>query len=223
VARRFAEEVGRGGAGVPVGFSIGKSRAVPVDSIDAVIADYLASFRAVRRVADFVVVNVSSPNTKGLRALQGADMARALLTALARDDASPRVPLLLKVSPDLSEDELASLLDVVADVKLDGVVATNTTLSRGGLATPPEVVKEIGAGGLSGPPLSARVLEVLPRVRRRLGPAATIIAVGGVTDADDVRRCMAAGADLVQLYTSFIYEGPGLPYRLAAELAGRAG
>jgi dihydroorotate dehydrogenase len=221
VARRFARDVGRGGARVPVGFSIGKSRAVPIDDLDAVVTDYLTSFRAVRPVSDFVVVNVSSPNTKGLRALQGVGLAGALLRAIVGENERhpDKVPLLLKVSPDLSDAELALLLDVVADVKLDGVIATNTTTSRDGLATRPETVKDIGPGGLSGPPLRRRVLEVVPRIRSRLGPDATVIAVGGVTGSGDVARCIAAGADLVQLYTSFIYEGPGLPSRLARELA----
>ncbi len=220
VARRYAREVGRGGVGVPVGFSIGKSRAVPVDAIDAVVDDYLESFRAVRAVADFVVVNVSSPNTKGLRALQGADLARALLGALVRENGrGSRTPLLLKVSPDMPDEDLSALLDVVADTGLDGVVATNTTVARAGLTTRASVVLDIGPGGLSGPPLRPRVLHVLPRIRQRLGPHATVIAVGGVTDAADVRRYMAAGADLVQLYTSFVYEGPGLPSRIARDLA----
>jgi len=162
VARRFALDVGRGGAGVPVAFSIGKSRAVRVDAIEGVVDDYLASFRAVRDVADFVVVNVSSPNTKGLRALQGPELARTLLAALTRENAhrGARVPLLLKVSPDLSDEELAALVGVVAETKLDGVIATNTTLAREGLATPATVVEAIGAGGLSGPPLPSSRWEV---------------------------------------------------------------
>ena len=227
VAARFARAVESGGSlGIPVGFSIGKSRSVAIDPIAPVVADYLASFRAVRPVSDFVVVNVSSPNTNGLRALQGAALASQLLTALAREndendarEPGTRVPLLLKISPDLSEADLVALLDVVRETKLDGVVATNTTLSRRGLVSRPSVVEAVGAGGLSGPPLRSRVLEVLPLIRERLGPAATVIAVGGVGSAADVRTYMNAGADLVQLYTSFIYEGPGLPSRIARDLA----
>jgi len=225
VAERFARTVGRGGAGVPVGFSIGKSRAVPIDAIGPVVDDYLTSFRAVRPVSDFVVVNISSPNTKGLRALQGPHLARALLAALTRDNDSreARVPLLLKVSPDLNDDELDALLDVVREADLDGVIATNTTTSRAGLATRRDVLESIGAGGLSGPPLRRRVLEVVPRVRQRLGPDATVIAVGGVSDASHVRSYLAAGADLVQLYTGFVFEGPALPSRLARDLARLTG
>ena len=222
VARRFEREVGRGGAGVPVGFSIGKSRLVPIEALDAVIDDYLTSFRAVRTVADFVVVNVSSPNTKGLRALQGPALAGALLTRLMTENERPgisRVPLLLKLSPDLVEREVDALLAVVRDTRLDGVIATNTTVARDGLRALPAVVKAMGAGGLSGPPLLPRVLTLVPRIRATLGPKATVIAVGGIGDVNDVRRCLEAGADLVQLYTSFVYEGPGLPSRLARELS----
>jgi len=221
VAARHARTRSDGPMPVPVAFSIGKSRAVPVDVLPAVVDDYLASFRAVRGVADFVVVNVSSPNTKGLRALQGPELARALLQALREESerGERRVPLLLKISPDLAQGELDALVTVVQETRLDGVIAANTTLSRGGLVSRPSVVADIGVGGLSGPPLRGRVLEVLPRLRAALGADATLVAVGGVSDAADVRRCLDAGADLVQLYTSFIYEGPGLPSRLARELA----
>jgi dihydroorotate dehydrogenase len=220
VAARFARDVGRGGAGVPVGFSIGKSRAVPIDPVGAVVDDYLASFRAVRAVSDFVAVNVSSPNTKGLRALQGAELARTLLAALAKENAAgDRVPMLLKISPDITDEDLVPLLDVVRETGLDGLIATNTTTARAGLRSRPSVVDAIGAGGLSGPPLRRRVLEVLPLARERLGPAATLIAVGGVAGAADVRRYLEAGADLVQLYTSFVYEGPTLAARIARDLA----
>ena len=221
VATRFGRALAGVRLGIPVGFSIGKSRSVAIDPIEPVVADYLTSFRAVRPVSDFVVVNVSSPNTKGLRALQGAELAGQLLTALAREN-DESVPLLLKISPDLSPAELVALLDVVREVKLAGVVATNTTLSRNGLVSPPSLVEAVGTGGRSGPPLRSRVREVLPVIRERLGAAATVIAVGGVGSAADVRTYLNAGADLVQLYTSFIYEGPGLPSRIARDLA-RAG
>jgi dihydroorotate dehydrogenase len=216
VATRYARSVGRGVAGLPVAFSIGKSRSVPLEPIDGVVGDYLASFRAVRDVADFVVVNVSSPNTKGLRALQGAELARTLLGALAHEG-SP-VPLLLKISPDLSEGDLDALLDVVADVKLDGLVATNTTLSRAGLTSRSDLVRSIGDGGLSGPPLRPRALEVVRRARARLGPDATLIGVGGIETGEHARAFLDAGANLVQLYTGFIYGGPRAPTRIAREL-----
>jgi dihydroorotate dehydrogenase len=219
VAARFAREVGRGGAGVPVGFSIGKSRSVPLEPLEPVVADYLGSFRAVREVADFIVVNISSPNTKGLRALQGPELARALLSALAAEnERGNRLPLLLKISPDMDDGDLEALLSVVREVGLDGVVATNTSVKRDGLATPKLRIDEIGAGGLSGPPLRPRVTALLPVVRRAIGPDATLIAVGGISSSEDARAYLDSGADLVQLYTGFIYEGPGLPSRLARDL-----
>lgn len=218
VVARFVEGGGAASCGVPVGFSIGKSRLVDVEPIDGALADYLASFRAVHPVSDFVVVNVSSPNTKNLRALQGAEVARTLLSELVRANA-PKKPLLLKIAPDLSDADLEALLAVVEEVGLDGVIATNTTIGRKDLRTPSAEVEAIGAGGLSGPPLRARAREVVSRVRARLGSEVTVIGVGGVERADDVLALVRAGADLVQLYTGFIYGGPFTPRRLARELA----
>src|SRR5262249_44660385 len=151
----------RGGSkacGVPVGISIGKSRDVPVESLEDVVADYRESFAHAARVADFVVVNVSSPNTQGLRAMQAGATARELLAALRRDreKESRRPPLLVKIAPDLDDAWLSDLLDVVEAVGLDGVVATNTTIAREGLRTNASAVAAMGAGGLSGPPLRGR-------------------------------------------------------------------
>lgn len=227
VAARLRRHGGAPAVGVPVGISIGKSRAVPLDPIEPAISDYLESFCAVRDVADFVVVNVSSPNTQGLRALQGAAVARALLSALAEENArGPRRPLLIKVAPDLDDKDLEDLLAVVEDVGLDGVVATNTTIRREGLSTGAAEVEAIGAGGLSGPPLRARALAMVRRIRARLGERAAVIGVGGVEDADHALDLIRGGADLVQLYTSFIYGGPGVPASIArglAEHVARAG
>jgi dihydroorotate dehydrogenase len=221
VCARIAAWGVRGGCGVPVGVSIGKSRAVPLDPIEGAIADYAASFREAKRVADFVVVNVSSPNTKDLRAMQGADVARALLAELTRANAEPRVPILLKVAPDLSDADLEALLAVVEEAKLDGVVATNTTIARAGLSTAPRRVEAIGAGGLSGPPLRARALEVVSRVRARLGSGPTVVGVGGVERADDVIALVRAGANLAQMYTGFVYGGPLVARSIARELSRR--
>ncbi len=222
VARRFLALVGRRPIGVPVGFSIGKSRGVPASQISAVIDDYLASLRAVLPAADFVVVNVSSPNTVGLRALQGADLAARLLAAIMQEsarDGGAAVPVLLQLSPDLADDDLDALLRVVREAGLAGVIATNTTVGRSSLASRPEHVRAVGVGGLSGAPLLPRTLGIVPRIRASLGPEATVVAAGGVSSAADVRRCLEAGADLVQLYTSFVYEGPLHPSRLARALA----
>jgi len=221
-AAAVAERVRRVRAGVvvPLGMSIGKSRVVKVDDLDAVVADYVASMDAVRDVADFVVVNVSSPNTAGLRTMQAGEHARTLLSALAV--AAGGKPLLVKIAPDLDDAGLEALLAVVADVKLTGVVATNTTLSRAGLATDAARVEAIGAGGLSGPPLRARALEVVKRVRARLGAHVVVVGVGGIERAEHAMALVKAGADLVQMYTGFIYEGPGVAGRIARELAAMA-
>jgi dihydroorotate dehydrogenase len=221
-ARIVARDVRRAG-GVPIGVSIGKSRAVPLDPIEGAIADYAASFREAKRVADFVVVNVSSPNTKDLRAMQGADIARALLAELTRVNTTTGkpVPLLLKVAPDLSDADLESLLAVVEEAKLDGVIATNTTIGRTGLSTGADRVAAVGAGGLSGPPLRARALEVVSRVRARLGAGPTVVGVGGVERADDVIALVRAGADLVQMYTGFVYGGPFVARAIARDLSRR--
>lgn len=214
VATRIERHLGRRGErtdfDVPVGISIGKSRVVPVTPVSGVIADYLASFEAVRGVAEFVVVNVSSPNTKDLRAIQGPALARALLGELveARNRGGDPVPLLVKIAPDLREEELDALFEVVLDVGFDGVVATNTTINRAGLLSDPWVVRDIGAGGLSGPPLHARALSVVARARRQLGPEKTIIGVGGIEGPHQARALLEAGADLLQAYTGFIYGGP---------------
>ncbi|HEX3770882.1 MAG TPA: quinone-dependent dihydroorotate dehydrogenase [Polyangiaceae bacterium] len=213
---------GAKGIGVPVGVSIGKSRVVKVDDLDAVVADYVASFDAVHSVADFVVVNVSSPNTAGLRTMQARDHARALLSAL-RARATEGGRLLVKIAPDLDDAQLEDVLAVAEEVGLDGVVATNTTIARAGLATPADAVAAIGAGGLSGPPLRQRALDVVRRVRARLGRKTAVIGVGGVEDAEHALALVRAGADLVQMYTGFVYGGPLTPARIARDLARLVG
>ncbi len=211
--------IARPRVGVPTGVSIGKSRAVPVDDLDAVVADYLRAYDAVRDVADFVVVNVSSPNTAGLRTMQARDHARSLLSALRARAAGSR--LLVKIAPDLDDSQLEDILAVVREVGLDGVVATNTTIARSDLATDPVRVEAIGGGGLSGPPLRRRSLEVVRRVRARLGREIVVIGVGGIETADDAMALVRAGADLVQMYTGFVYGGPLSAARIGRELARR--
>ena len=220
VVARFVAHGGAKAVGVPVGFSIGKSRVVDVgDDPAPVLADYLESFRAVHAASDFVVVNVSSPNTRNLRAMQGPQLARALLAGLAEENARlGRKPLLVKIAPDLGDAELEALLAVVDEVKLDGVVATNTTIRREGLRTEALRVRMVGAGGLSGPPLRARALEIVSRVRRAL-PKVAVIGVGGIETGAHARAFLDAGADLVQLYTAFIYRGPLAARDIARELA----
>lgn len=201
------------GVRVPIGISIGKSRSVPLAPLDAALNDYVSSFRAVAGVADFVVVNISSPNTKDLRALQAADMARELFSTLMREAKSEgrrTVPLLVKIAPDLPDDAIDAICVEADRAGLAGVVATNTTISREGLATPGAEIERIGGGGLSGLPLFPRALAVVRRARSKLGPRACVIGVGGVHGMESALAMLRAGADLVQVYTSFVYEGPAL-------------
>ena len=216
----------RSGGGPVVGVNIGKTRAAPDE--DAA-ADYAASARAVAAVADYVVVNVSSPNTPGLRDLQAADRLRPVLVAVraALDAAvcggqpNRRVPLLVKIAPDLADADVDAIADLALELGLDGIIATNTTVSRDGLASPPGEVASAGAGGLSGPPLRARALEVLTRLRERAGDRLVLIAAGGIETPDDAWERLRAGATLVQAYTGFVYGGPLWPRRMHAGLARR--
>ncbi|QHC66497.1 quinone-dependent dihydroorotate dehydrogenase [Rathayibacter sp. VKM Ac-2759] len=186
-----------------IGVNIGKSRVVAVD--DAV-EDYLISARMLAPLADYLVVNVSSPNTPGLRGLQEIDKLEPLLSAVK--DAADTTPLLVKIAPDLSDDEVARVAGLAVRLGLDGIIATNTTLSRDGLQTDPAVVERAGAGGLSGAPLAARSLEVLHLIRAVVPASFCVVSVGGVETAADVQARLDAGATLVQGYTAFIYRGP---------------
>jgi len=203
-----------------VGVNIGKTKRVA--EADA-IADFTASAERLAPFADYLVVNVSSPNTPGLRNLQAIDKLRPLLVAVreACDLASPmrRVPLLVKIAPDLADDDIDSVADLALELGLDGIIATNTTISRAGLATPEAEVTALGAGGLSGAPVKARALDVLRRLRARLGTRCVLIAVGGIETADDALARITAGATLIQSYTGFIYGGPGWPRSIHRELA----
>jgi dihydroorotate dehydrogenase len=212
----------RAGGGPVVGVNIGKTRAVP--DADAA-ADYAASARAVAAVADYVVVNVSSPNTPGLRDLQAADRLRPVLVAVraALDAAASgrRVPLLVKIAPDLADADVDAVADLALELGLDGIIATNTTVSRDGLASPAAEVAAAGAGGLSGPPLRARSLAVLRRLHARAGDRLVLIAAGGIETPDDAWERLQAGATLVQAYTAFVYGGPLWPRRMHTGLAAR--
>jgi dihydroorotate dehydrogenase len=217
---------GRGaGRGPVVGVNIGKTRLAPDEEA---AADYAASARAVAGVADYVVVNVSSPNTPGLRDLQAADRLRPVLvavrSALDAGGGRPkgRVPLLVKIAPDLADADVDAVADLAVELGLDGIIATNTTVSRDGLASPPSQVGAAGAGGLSGPPLRGRALAVLTRLRARAGDRLVLIAAGGIETPEDAWERLRAGATLVQAYTGFIYGGPLWPRRMHAGLARRA-
>jgi len=206
-----------------LGVNIGKSRAVAVEEATA---DYLASFDAVRACADYVTVNVSSPNTPGLRELQRADLLAALLLALQRRNrelaeraGGAPVPLLVKVAPDLGAGELELIVDVARRAEVAGIIATNTTTSRDGLRTPPEVVSAIGDGGLSGAPLRRRSTLTVAALRRLTRGTPEVVGCGGVFTAEDAWEKICAGAGLVQLYTGFIYEGFGVARRINEGLA----
>ena len=199
-----------------IGANIGKSRVVDVD---AATDDYVTSTRLVAPVADYLVVNVSSPNTPGLRGLQAAETLRPLLQAVR--EAAGSTPLLVKIAPDLPDDEVEAIAALAVDAGLAGLVATNTTVSREGLRTDAAKVEASGAGGLSGPPLRARALEVLRIVRAAVPADFCVIAAGGVETADDVRERLDAGADLVQGYTAFIYRGPFWARQINRGLAAR--
>jgi len=194
-----------------IGVNIGKTKAVAEDEA---VADYVRSAHLVADVADYVVVNVSSPNTPGLRDLQAVGKLRPILSAvrLALDEASPRrrVPLLVKIAPDLTDADLDAIADLALDLGLDGIIATNTTISREGLHDS-AAVADAGPGGLSGAPLKARALEVLRRLHARTGDRLVLIAAGGIETADDAWDRLAAGATLIQAYTAFIYQGPFWP------------
>ncbi|HEY3646740.1 MAG TPA: quinone-dependent dihydroorotate dehydrogenase [Streptosporangiaceae bacterium] len=224
-AAAAAARLARARGGPVVGVNIGKTRAVP--DADAA-ADYAASARAVAAVAGYVVVNVSSPNTPGLRDLQAADRLRPVLVAVrsALDAAVPgrpqgRVPLLVKIAPDLADADVDAVADLALELGLDGIIATNTTTSRDGLASPAAEVAAAGAGGLSGPPLRARSLAVLRRLHARAGDRLVLIAAGGIETPDDAWERLRAGATLVQAYTAFVYGGPLWPRRMHAGLARR--
>jgi dihydroorotate dehydrogenase len=204
-----------------IGVNIGKSKAVPEDKA---VADYVTSARLVADVADYVVVNVSSPNTPGLRGLQAVDKLGPILTAVraALDEASPRrrVPLLVKIAPDLADADVDAVADLAVELGLDGIIATNTTIYRDGLHDS-AAVADAGPGGLSGAPLKQRSLAVLRRLDDRCGKRLTLIAAGGIETPADAEARLAAGATLLQAYTAFIYEGPFWPSRLQRGLAAR--
>ena len=199
-----------------IGVNIGKTKMVDPQHA---VADYVESARLLTPFANYLVVNVSSPNTPGLRDLQAVDQLGPILAAVK--EISRDVPLVVKIAPDLADDDVAAVADLALDLGLAGISATNTTIARpDSLRTDRAAIEVAGAGGLSGPVLAERSTEVLRQLRSRVGDRLALIGVGGVTTADDVRARLAAGADLVQGYTGFIYEGPAWPSRLAAATGG---
>jgi dihydroorotate dehydrogenase len=197
-----------------IGINVGKSRVVAVEDATA---DYLESTRLLAPLADYLAVNVSSPNTPGLRGLQELDKLEPLLTAVRVAAAS--TPVLVKIAPDLTDAEVEKIAELAVRIGLAGIIATNTTLSRENLVSAREVVERAGAGGLSGAPLAARSLAVLHVIRAVVPADFCVISVGGVETGADVAARLAAGATLVQGYTAFLYRGPFWARQVNRELA----
>lgn len=192
---------------VVIGGNIGKNKDTPNDKA---FSDYMLCFEALHPYVDYFVVNVSSPNTPGLRELQDKEPLKRLLShvkGLSRSKEKVK-PVLLKIAPDLSTSQLDDIVEILHETKTDGVIATNTTISRDNLVTPNEEVNTFGPGGLSGKPLTLKANEVISYLREKLGPSYPIIGVGGVMNPQDAVDKLKAGADLIQIYTGFVYEGP---------------
>jgi dihydroorotate dehydrogenase len=199
-----------------VGANIGKTKTVPEPEA---AGDYAASARLLAGTADYLVINVSSPNTPGLRDLQAVTELRPLVTAVRQALGTVSMPLLIKIAPDLADADIDAIADLALELGLDGIIATNTTTTREHLATDPAVVREAGSGGLSGQPLKDQSLHVLRRLRTRTGDRLVLIAVGGIETPDDAWERIQAGATLLQAYTGFVYGGPLWPRRIHHGLA----
>lgn len=194
---------------VIIGGNIGKNKNTPNEEA---LSDYEKGFRALHDEVDYFVVNVSSPNTPGLRALQEKEPLMKILNRLQqiKKEFSSSKPILLKIAPDLTDGQLDDIISIVHETAIQGIVATNTTIDRSSLNTPPSEVEKIGAGGLSGKPLTERSTEVIKYIHRKSAGAIPVIAAGGIFSAADALEKLNAGAALVQVYTGFIYEGPAI-------------
>ena len=215
-----------------VGINIGKTKlASPAEAID----DYRKSTRLLGPLADYMVVNVSSPNTPGLRDLQAVESLRPLLKAVReeldqvhaaglsstdRQNPEAPIPLLVKIAPDLNDDDIVKVAALALELKLEGIIATNTTIDRSGLNTADQTVENLGAGGLSGAPLKRRSLEVLRILRQQVKDQLILISAGGIETPKETFERLSAGATLVQVYSGLVYHGPALPTRLARGLKG---
>jgi len=222
-AAAFAQRIEQHRPDCVLGVSIGKSKITPLaEATD----DYLASFELVYKVADYIAINVSSPNTPQLRELQHGEQLSSLLSALRTRNRSlqeryqKNVPLLVKLSPDLERNELETIVEVIDRLQIDGIIATNTTVSRDNLRTDAERVAACGDGGLSGRPLKNRSTKMIAQLYEFTGGRIPLIGVGGIFNADDAWEKISAGASLVQLYTGFIYEGPNIAQQINEGLSG---
>ncbi|WP_301149421.1 quinone-dependent dihydroorotate dehydrogenase [Mycobacterium simiae] len=212
-AGELAVRLARHHPDVPIGVNIGKTKATPADEA---VEDYRASARLVGPLASYLVVNVSSPNTPGLRDLQAVEALRPILSGVL---AETSVPVLVKIAPDVSDADVDAIADLAVELGLAGIVATNTTVSRDGLHTPG--VDELGPGGISGPPVARRAVQVLRRLYQRVGDRLVLISVGGIETADDAWERITAGASLLQGYTGFIYAGGFWPKHIHDGIAQR--
>jgi len=203
--------------GIIIGGNIGKNKNTPIEDS---AKDYEICFEALFDVVDYFVVNVSSPNTPNLRTLQEKEPLTDLLLRLKKlnNHKSHPKPILLKIAPDLTNEQLDDIIEIIKQTKIDGVVATNTTISRDGLKATKEEIEKMGAGGLSGKPITNRSTEVIRYLSQQSNKAFPIIGVGGIHSPEDAIEKLNAGADIIQIYTGFIYEGPGLIKRINKKL-----
>jgi dihydroorotate dehydrogenase len=206
--------------GLILGGNIGKNTQTPNERA---VDDYEAVFTAIYEGVDYFVVNVSCPNISDLRKLQDQDSLEQILGRIMelREKREEKKPVLLKISPDLNEQQLDETLEIVGRLKLDGIVATNTTVSREGLLSPAEKIQAIGKGGMSGAPITVRSLEVVRYIHQKSEGKLPIIAVGGIMSVEDALNMLDAGATLIQIYTGFIYQGPGLARQINRTLVKR--
>ena len=204
--------------GMLIGGNIGKNKTTPNEEA---WQDYEICFRALHPYVDFFIVNVSSPNTPGLRALQEKDALRKILTGLQSLNEQSKIqrPILLKIAPDLSVPEVDDVIDLAKEISLDGLVVSNTTISREGLQTETRKIKSIGAGGLSGKPLQQRSTELIRYISQKTGGTIPIIGSGGIFNGPDAMEKLQAGASLVEVWTGFIYEGPFIVKRICKALS----
>jgi len=200
-----------------IGGNIGKNKNTPNEIAEN---DYLVCFRELHPYVDYFTLNVSSPNTPGLRELQDKDALKKLLNTIqkANNEMPIQRPIFLKIAPDLTNEQIDDVISIVHETGIQGIVATNTTINRDGLQSPKEKVDAIGAGGLSGAPLKNRAGEILRYLRKNCKPEIILMSSGGIMDAEEAMKRLSDGADLVQLYTGFIYEGPGLLKRIKKKL-----
>ncbi len=218
-ARNVASRLQHRSGQLIVGVNVGKGMATPIESAGE---DYRAAVREVAPVCDYLVLNVSSPNTPGLGELQAVELLRALVVDVRRELATraPKLPVLVKISPDISDEQVDAIASLALELALDGIVAVNTSADRSTLSDA-SAVSGVEGGGVSGPPLRARAVEVLERLYKRVGDSLVLVSVGGISTPEDAWQRITAGATLIQAHTGFIYGGPGWPTNVNRALARR--